>query len=139
MEWEYACVGASRLPYYHEEPGKIAWTKEKSGGNNLTTVSPTSPSNPGHRVPNEFGLYDMLGLVDEWCLDEYFERPRLSRIVNPVSMAVNHGVGRRVCRGGSYRSPVESATAHQRGSLDIQKYPAGRGFVGFRVVLGLEL
>jgi len=62
-EWQYACqAGTNNIRY--GELGKIAWYKENSN-NETHTV--------GRKEPNEWGLYDMLGNVWEWCSDIYDE------------------------------------------------------------------
>ncbi len=59
-EWEYACRAGTDAPRYDENLDAIAWYDKNS--NNQT-----------HEVklkrPNAWGLYDMLGNVDEWCHD----------------------------------------------------------------------
>ncbi len=60
-EWEYACkAGTTGIGY-----GKldlIAWYKDNSN----QTTHPV-----GEKLPNAWGLYDMLGNVWEWCSDLY--------------------------------------------------------------------
>lgn len=62
-EWQYACQAGTKNIRYGEL-NDIAWYKVNS--NNRT-------QEVGQKKPNEWGLYDMLGNVWEWCADIYDE------------------------------------------------------------------
>jgi formylglycine-generating enzyme required for sulfatase activity len=74
--------------------------------------------------PNAWGLYDMHGLVWEWCLDAYYPtryaqlKASLSTgrvIVDPVAMDAGRPE-HRVIRGGCwYDTPHECRSSHRQG------------------------
>ncbi len=91
-EWEYACRGGTEGAWYGDVDA-IAWYAENSG----------KVSHPvGEKLPNAYGLYDMVGNVWQWCQDRYADYPA-EAMVDP------HGPESgelRVTRGGSWNDPA---------------------------------
>ena len=130
-EWEYAARALDPRATYGgdldeshfvcEEPNPvldpIAWFCGNASGEAQIT---------GTRVPNGWGLYDMLGNVAEWCHDRYgtFD-------VTPDTAPEGPAVGAtRVNRGGSYYGRARYARAATR---SFAKPGDSFDFVGFRV------
>ena len=67
-EWEYACRAGTTTAYYwgnsdsENVMGRYCWYSENSG----SSVHPV-----GTKEPNDWGLYDMIGNVEELCQDAY--------------------------------------------------------------------
>jgi formylglycine-generating enzyme required for sulfatase activity len=66
-EWEYACRAGSSARYFFGDDAdqleKYAWYNKNSNAYHKV----------GQLPPNAFGLYDMLGNVAEWVIDQYDE------------------------------------------------------------------
>jgi len=88
-EWEYACK-AGTISIRYGELDEIAWYKDNAGGTTHAV---------GQKIPNAWGLYDMLGNVWEWCADIYDESVYGSY---------------RIIRGGGWADEARSVMATTR-------------------------
>lgn len=143
-EWEYACRAGSTSAYpFGNDPallGQYAWTKSNSKGKYQKT---------GQKKPNAWGLYDMLGNVAEWTLDQY-QKEYFSTVADTDPLVKPTTRYPRSVRGGSYMDdPATLRSAARRHSVQDwnvrdPQIPKSRWwltdgmFVGFRVVRPLQ-
>lgn len=112
-EWEYACRAGSKTTYYFGDDPKnlseYAWFKDNSEGRTHRV---------GEKKPNEWGLYDIHGNVEQWCEDYY----------------ATDEVGRRVLRGGSWYYREGLCRSASRDGYGSDRH---NNHVGFRVAFRL--
>ena len=124
-EWEYAARGGNNSRGYQYSGSNnlsdVAWFRGNSGG---------KPHAVGTKQPNELGIYDMSGNVDEWCQDWYwYGAYSSSSQVNPTG--ANSG-SYRVCRGGSWGCIARICRSSYRYcDTPVSRYT----FLGLRLVL----
>ena len=135
-EWEYAARGTDGRTYPWGEKlnrGDLAnladcnttfpWRDPEINNG----FSETAPVGSFPRGASPFGIEDMAGNVWEWCLD-FYEPYKGKERTNPLS---NLSVGRRIYRGGSWKSRASSLRTTTR-NFNLPEYSAND--VGFRVV-----
>lgn len=141
-EWEYACRAGSETTYPsgNDTAGlsNYAWYKNNSGNKYHKT---------GLKLPNKFGLYDMMGNVAEWNLDQYDEgyfSALPSQAKDPlIKPTARHP---RSLKGGNYQddatelrsaSRLKSNPDWNRRDPQIPRsrwWNADAPFIGFRIV-----
>lgn len=116
-EWEYAArAGTSGETY--GPLGAIAW----NGGNSSGSTHPV-----GQKLPNAFGLYDMLGNVWQWCQD-WFGPYSSGAVTDPRGAETGE---KRVTRGGCYYCDAVHERAARR-NRDLEDHLSQN--IGFRIV-----
>ena len=116
-EWEYACRAGTGGAYAGDLPD-MAWYDGNSD-NRLQAV--------GRKRPNAWGLYDMHGLVNEWCSDWYGPYPPKA-VADPQGATEGH---HRVIRGGDFSRSSRWVRSAARAPRDPE-LPGPK--IGFRVV-----
>ena len=126
-QWEFAARGGVKSQGY-----------KYSGSNSLNSVGWYSENSAktihdvGMKSPNELGIYDMSGNVEELCDGRYGYIKYLND--NFFSYDI-------VTRGGSYTDSNSSCTSTHRGRYDMDRSGCaveGVYYVGFRIVLSEE-
>ncbi|MEA5574602.1 bifunctional serine/threonine-protein kinase/formylglycine-generating enzyme family protein [Calothrix sp. UHCC 0171] len=136
-EWEYACRAGTTTPFHF---GEIITPDLANCGSSDSAIlegrsrfrRETTPVG-SFELANNFGLYDMHGLVWEWCADPWHN----NYVGAPTDGRVWEWDGdrnRRVLRGGSWSfSPVLCRSA----SRSWNESDGGLRICGFRVVVSL--
>jgi eukaryotic-like serine/threonine-protein kinase len=142
-EWEYICRAETETARYYGESQQLlsrhAWTW-------LNSDDRTHPV--GQLLPNEFGMFDMLGNVLEWCHDgpdgsypKYLLRPYPKGTEGQPGGDPGHcervltnddgGPTWRVLRGGAFVfQPWKARSAHRDWMASTEPW----SYFGFRVV-----
>jgi formylglycine-generating enzyme len=121
-EWEYAAKGGNKSKGY-----------KFTGGNDLNEVAWFSDNSEkerhiiGQKMPNELGIHDLSGNIQEWCSDWYGENYyKVSPESDPKGADMGKG---RVLRGGSWGSEI----TRMRSSYRNRSFPYNSALdFGFR-------
>lgn len=108
-EWEYACKAGTTTTYFFGNDinllPKYAWY-EKNSEDSYHKV--------GKKLPNPWGLYDILGNLLEWTLDHYLPGAYSTLSTDNPSIPQNPAKYPKVLRGGSFSDkPIEFRSANR--------------------------
>jgi formylglycine-generating enzyme required for sulfatase activity len=126
-EWEYACRGGRKNTHYGVGDRRSLTEEDANIGPYQFHTTST-----GEYSPNDWGLYDLHGNLQEWCRDWYCRD-----YSHAIEMAQLDPLGPlsgsdRVLRGGSFRDDAYGCRAAKRYHLK----PVNRASdVGFRLLL----
>jgi len=112
-EWEYACRSGSKKAFSFgasvESLGDYAW---------FNMNSRRQPHPVGEKKPNDWGLYDMHGNVNEWCADTFWPYQK-ETITDPICL-VKSGV--RIFRGGYWNTDdIQCRSAFRSGYTESDR------------------
>lgn len=146
-EWEFACRGGYeglRFPWPDSPFIDHSRANYRSSTNNFYDISPTRGFHPdfansrprsspvGTFAPNQYGLYDMIGNVWEWCWDWAARYPSGSH-VNRTGPEPDDTLRFRIFRGGAWFTTAERVTNASRYTSATPT--ATVEDVGFRVII----
>ena len=118
-EWEFACRGGNNSRGYKYSGSNyidnVAWHDGNSGGKTHPVAT---------KSPNELGIYDMSGNVDEWCSDWYGDYTSGAQ-TNPKGP---YDGSSRVRRGGSWDDYVRYCRSSSRFNLNTTYRYLNLGF-----------
>ncbi len=112
-EWEYACrAGKTTIYSFGDDASKLdeyAW---------YSNNSEDKYHKVGQKTPNDWGLYDMLGNVAEWVLDQY-QADYYSTLTDKNEDPVRVPDARypRIVRGGTYNDEANRSAMHEQDNV----------------------
>jgi formylglycine-generating enzyme required for sulfatase activity len=130
-EWEYACRAGTTTEFNvgAELLCTDAWFRGTyhPTGSYVSCALSAGTTDVGSFPPNAWGLYDMHGNVEEWCLDSF-----VNYSAAPATDPFVTGDPRRVFRGGAWDVPSWACQSAGRSSITSAHTGA---YLGIRVVL----
>jgi formylglycine-generating enzyme required for sulfatase activity len=141
-EWEYACRAGTRTPFYFGSDQSLlpeyAWFAGNSGG---------TYHKVGTKKPNAWGLFDMLGNVLEWTLDQYapYSPDRVESWVKPwepYPISVRGGCWADEAQDVRCAARVPSDPSWKRRDPQVPRsiwYETDAPWLGFRLIRPSEI
>ena len=140
-EWEYACRAGTETERFFGQTelllDKHAWTILNSEVDGQYQLRPV-----GLLRPNDFGLFDTLGNVMEWCQDTSSDYPEASPD-SPIedvdrNLTITSDVLRPI-RGGAFLYQPSNARASHRDNNRFPDNPYASPYLGFRIARTIRI
>ncbi len=135
-QWEYACRAGTTSSYNNggNTEADLKTLGRYRGNQNDGRGGYSQHTTVGSYAPNAWGLYDMHGNVDEWCLDWLGSLSNGMDPIGPVSGST------RVMRGGSWNEDANNCTSSSRSIDHYNYYPFHNEYdQGFRLACSAGL
>jgi len=135
-QWEYACRAGTRTRWSFgndvENLAKYAWYGKRSSAK-LPPVR--------QKEANLWGIYDMYGMVYEWCLDDFLpyigrDKQDNTNVVNCTIPDSASDMVTKVCRGGSISDRAKLCRSSSRYSM--LTWNSENDLTGIRLVINLK-
>ena len=155
-EYEYACrAGTTTAYFFGDDPkdlGDYAWYAANNKVIENGTLTDSKYQKVGTKKPNPWGLYDIIGNITEWTLDQYdpdYYKKFTDTVTEPWNKATQPYP--HVVRGGSWQDTADKLrSACRRASSPDWKiqdpqlpksiwYHTDAQFVGFRIIRPLKV
>ena len=125
-QWEFACRAGEKAAIYTgkelsdstacDEAAEVAWYKDNTPISISTWLGSVEV---GLKKPNAYGLYDMLGIYWEFCLDRSLNDLGSAAVTNPVGATTGDNV---IKRGGASDSDAKCCRASARSRAGISAW-----------------
>lgn len=127
-EWEYVARTNSKSHYGIGDNDALlaeyAWYKDNANG---------YPHEVGSKLANSYGLFDILGNVQEWVEDDYlsYKKSAYRHMSKNAKAVVLEDNSEKVVRGGSWFSEYDELMVYLR---DAAESTESNNYTGFRIV-----
>ena len=125
-QWEYCCKAGTNTTYSFGDnitPELANYNRHKENVTPRIKPIGSYPSNP-------WGLYDMHGNINEWCLDDWHINYENAPTDGSPWLYEKNPYNSKILRGGNYYSTHRSCTSTSRYLLSTYRKTIG---VGFRI------
>ena len=142
-EWEYVCRAGTTTRFHFGDKITTDLANYHPRGSSRSEEIYRENTTPvgSFAIANAFGLYDMHGNVDEWCLDDWHDNYEGAPTDGSAWLYENDNLYQiendAVLRGGSWDDLPEDCRSASRNDSYRADRVVNKPYVGFRVVCGV--